>query len=701
MLDETSASTAAAEARTQAQALLRRAANFEAAAVAEEQVSRVLASLRPRLMSLDDRRLPGSNRANIDHIAVGPRGIFVIDTKAWSAPHVRDGSLWDGATNCDDDVCYVESIARRLDVTLAELGDVPPVVPILVFVGEAPASARLGRVRIVPLSELSALLNDGSDEERRLTPRAVDAVAQVLIQCLPPMGEPEAALVDVLPLPRMPAPRVADPQLSLLDAEDLHLAEFESVLRMPVEDWMIFLDPSQRKLVERTYNGPACIRGAAGTGKTAIALHRAARLASTRAGNVLFVTFVRTLAPTLRHLYTRLAPGTESRLEFTNIHGWATQYLQSHGIPYPIDHGDRAWWAAWNDWKAAGFGADLHVPRDYLKEEIDCVIKGRGLLHLDAYLALDRVGRRTPLNHQQRIVVWELYTRYLQQQRDRRVVDYNDLLSMALAYLQVDPEPPTYAAVLVDEVQDLTLIGVQLLHFLAGGDTVDGLTLIGDGQQSVYPGGFRLAEAGVDVRGRSTVLRRNYRNTSEILACASRLISGTAFTDLEDDITSRDEITSDRHGARPYVLEFPTSESHDEALVEHVKSLLVHAHVWPGDVALLASTKRAVQHYLGLLHAARVPAIDLRQHNGVPSAQVRVGTYQRSKGLEFKHVLLARIDADMLPLASSQADGKAAEVQAERRELLKRQLFVAMTRARDSLWIGGVGVNALHALSGG
>nr|WP_245654995.1 hypothetical protein [Streptomyces catenulae] len=52
---------------------------------------------------------------------------------------------------------------------------------------------------------------------------------------------------------------------------------------------------------------------------------------------------------------------------------------------------------------------------------------------------------------------------------------------------------------------------MRLLHALVG-DAPDGLLLVGDGQQSVHPGGFRLADAGIDIRGdRGQVLRTNYR----------------------------------------------------------------------------------------------------------------------------------------------------------------------------------------------
>src|SRR6185503_84347 len=68
-----------------------------------------------------------------------------------------------------------------------------------------------------------------------------------------------------------------------------------------------FLHPTQQQLVERDYNGPARVAGSAGTGKTVVALHRAAFLARhNRHARVLLTTFsdplARSLATKLRHL---------------------------------------------------------------------------------------------------------------------------------------------------------------------------------------------------------------------------------------------------------------------------------------------------------------------------------------------------------------------------------------------------------------
>ena len=76
--------------------------------------------------------------------------------------------------------------------------------------------------------------------------------------------------------------------------------ELAAALEAPWEKWSVFLHPSQRAVVERSYGGPARVAGTAGTGKTVVALHRAARAVRADPGNrVLLTTFSEPLAASL------------------------------------------------------------------------------------------------------------------------------------------------------------------------------------------------------------------------------------------------------------------------------------------------------------------------------------------------------------------------------------------------------------------
>ena len=93
-----------------------------------------------------------------------------------------------------------------------------------------------------------------------------------------------------------------------------NVEELQRALDFPWEKWTVFLHPEQRQWVERDYTGPARVSGSAGTGKTIVALHRAAHLARTHPdARVLLTTFSDTLANALRTKLRRLM-GNEPRL---------------------------------------------------------------------------------------------------------------------------------------------------------------------------------------------------------------------------------------------------------------------------------------------------------------------------------------------------------------------------------------------------
>ncbi len=515
-----------------------------------------------------------------------------------------------------------------------------------------------------------------------------------------PDGEPAVAVDAALAL-EMPATKPSsDPGERRLERQLLAPAaagefapvepEFlRSVLDRPIEDWMVFLHPEQARLAARSYSGPARVRGPAGTGKTVVALHRAAHLARAGSGPVLFTTFVRTLPPVLSTLFQRLAPDVADRVEFVHLHGWARRFLAERGVEYQVDanRADGAFRSAWNEHSAprtvlgdSGLGARFY------REEVDWVVRGRGLKDLEEYLALARNGRGTPLSAERRRAVWALSETYAKGLRRKGYVDPNDLLTRALAELEGGAESP-FRSVIVDEAQDLTEVGARLLARL-GGDRPDGLLLVGDGQQSIYPGGYSLGSAGIDVRGRSTILRTNYRNTREVLDAAMAVVEDRPFDDAEDHaVSGRRDVQVLRRGAAPVHVVARDEAEHDRALLAEVGRVPGDGESL-GDMAVLVGSNQLVNQYLALLERDGIPTQRLEDYDGRPRDAVKVGTYLRAKGLEFKRVLLPRLDPD--GTGEQRRPGEDDEAYAERLDLLRRRLFVAMSRARDTLWTSAV-----------
>jgi superfamily I DNA/RNA helicase len=376
-------------------------------------------------------------------------------------------------------------------------------------------------------------------------------------------------------------------------------------------------------------------------------------------------------------------------VEFANVHAWASRYLRKKGAPIRIDPtGARNAWKTAYD-RVASPGSSLRkagLTSSYLWEEVDWVVRGRALPNLDAYLALERNGRGTPLTADLRREVWRLAEEYAAELERRGIADFTD--GLLQAHEMVARGGPGYDAVIIDEAQDLTDAALRLLYALVG-DRPNGLLLVGDGQQSVYPGGFNLTSLGIQVRGRSHVLTRNYRNTRQVYAAAQALVRDHAFDDggLQAESGLR-AVEFTRSGPPPTISASTTEEEQDLALATAIEAVIDQG-TGIGDLAVLVPTNSLVDRYVELIDSLGLPTQHLKDYDGTPTTQVKVGTYQRAKGLEFKHVFLPRLDPT--GLRERRSRGTDADTHAEYLSLVRRQLFVAMTRARDGLWLGWVG----------
>lgn len=224
----------------------------------------------------------------------------------------------------------------------------------------------------------------------------------------------------------------------------------------------------------------------------------------------------------------------------------------------------------------------------------------------------------------------------------------------------------------------------SLLHPLVG-DRSDGLTLIGDGQQTIYRGGYTLGEVGISLEGRGVVLDVNHRNTAEILDFAKQMVAADPFTDIEGMDGTGDAVSAvTRNGPAPVVHCAVGRADHDAAMLPLLNEVLRLVATSRGDVRILTATNRQADDVMTVLRPAGVRFVSLKDYDGKPVDAVKVGTVKRSKGHEFKQVLLAHVRGRLL------ADVRASmsEAERERRELERRELHVGMTRARYGLWVG-------------
>lgn len=655
-----------------------RQARFRVGAAGERHVVQVLGDLLATGWEvLPDRRWPGTRRANLDVLLVGPGGVFVIDVKRWRDVRIVDGALWHGDAIATESIEALADQAEAVREALAGIGlAAAEVVPLLVLDGADVGSVRIGTGYVLGERQLAGFL---LRRAARLTPEQVATLSAALEQACPPTPVPAT-----VPTRASQGDRDRG-QPELFDTDEVLRILVEAAAAEPIEAWMTWLHPNQIPLATKSWSGPARIRGAAGTGKTVVALHRARRLAGS-GRRVLFSSYVTTLGPVFRSLFARLAPELIDQVTFASVHQVAVRLLRSAGVDVTVDQAalDDCFARAWSSVRRGSSLADVGVTPDYWRDEIAHVIKGLGVTDATTYAGLRRVGRRTRLHAGQRAAVWHLFTEYERRRVERALTDWDDVLLQALDLVASGTVASPWDSIIVDEVQDLTGTALRLLHALAG-DAPDGLLLVGDGQQSIYPGGFTLAEVGVPVAGRAALLDVNYRNGSEILQRALALVGADTFDDLEPiGSDGARGVTAARSGGRVLVwAEADDATSQRYALLSHLQELHEQG-VRYGDVAVLVPTNSAARHWRDVLRTAHVPVMLLADYDGTRQEAVKVGTFERSKALEFAHVLIP--DSDAAP--GQRRPHESGEAYAERAERERRRLYVAHTRARDGLWLG-------------
>jgi len=486
--------------------------------------------------------------------------------------------------------------------------------------------------------------------------------------------------------------------------------ELQKLMSGEIERWMVWLHPRQWNVVEANYSGPARVGGAAGTGKTVVALHRAAELAkrfrtqqlSFDTNNnvnekIVFLTYNNNIPDVLESLYLAI-PGTKSgEVEFTTLNKLANRAIRDAGLPRPwIETGREQFDEVFNELVISG--TPLHRTTrdfgpwcDYLFDEIESVIKGRSILSEDEYLEHERIGRQHTLGKQQRRQIWKLYSKYQSKLNAKGIITWIGQVQLALDVV-TKSEKSIYRAAIVDEVQDISQVGLQLIRKIVNGNGPDkdnGILIVGDGAQRIYSNFCSLQQAGIDIRGRSTILRKNYRNTREILDFALAVAGDQSVEDLGTNHNRGESIeeTEMSGGQKPELLICENNTSQIRAIENRINDLMDRYGLAYGDFTVLArhnSGEYSVNYYLKGLRGKGISCTELNDYDGTPSEGVRIGTYFKVKGLESKVIFIPDL-TDGVFLPSPQKEGEPDESYSERLDLELNQFWVASTRARDHL----------------
>ncbi len=509
---------------------------------------------------------------------------------------------------------------------------------------------------------------------------------------------PAEAAEALLELATGGKPRMAKPAMLVTNPFDhpdaqrrfrvmTNVEELQRALDFPWEKWTVFLHPKQRQWVERDYTGPTRVSGSAGTGKTIVALHRAARLAQAHPNaRVLLTTFSDTLANALHTKLKRLVgsqPRLAERIDVYSLNAIGLRLYKSHCGPVNLASGNVLRELLSEASKAVG-GHKFRL--HFLLTEWEQVVDAWQLATWESYRDVARLGRKTRLPEAQRALLWSIFERVRRGLKERGLMTQAAVFTAMVSALARSKNPPFDFAV-VDEAQD---ISISQLRFLAalGDDRPNALFFAGDLGQRIFQQPFSWKSLGVDIRGRSRTLRVNYRTSHQIRQQADRLL-GPEVTDVDGTSEDRSDTISVFNGPAPIIRVLPTENEEMKSvgtwLAEQAK-----AGVLPHEFGVFVRSAGQLDRAKGAVKESGLPFKILDENVETTSGHVSISTMHLAKGLEFRAVAVMACDDEIIPLQERiETVGDDADLR-EVYDTERHLLYVACTRARDHLLVTGV-----------
>ena len=436
----------------------------------------------------------------------------------------------------------------------------------------------------------------------------------------------------------------------------------------------------QSEVVALKPAGHIVVLGTAGSGKTTMAIHRAAYLANELAehgGRTLLTTFNTSLVTYLEHL----RPPELTNVDVVTYHRFARGYLNSrslmsrNAICGRTERDDLITLAVRRVAQRHRGLSLFSRPTAFFSDEIRWMNQ-YGIEGQADYVRRERTGRSNArLVREQRPAMYEVLTEYVALRTARgRSYDWDDLASATRRALQEDDAARRYRHIVIDEGQDFS---PEMVRSLALATPDDGsLTMFADVAQQIY--GRRLTWSDAGLRsGTPWKFEKNYRNSPQIAALGLAIAEMPYFAG-EPDMVEPTEFAA--AGPPPTVVTFDSDAAEAAFVIDQARDA-----ARSGSVGILLRRNSDASAFATKLPGAQRVDRDLVNWN--PNPGVSVGTVHGAKGLEFDTVIMPRMTTERWPdqqlvAAFSREEATASD---------GRLLYVGVTRARQGLILTHVG----------
>lgn len=470
-------------------------------------------------------------------------------------------------------------------------------------------------------------------------------------------------------------------------------AEEDSPDSEPVESTITFT-PEQESVINLDPQDHLLVRGQAGSGKTTVLAARAGRiLSSMSSGSLLFLTYNSALSAYVKKAFRKA--GLKNNLDVMTYHDWAKRTAKSLGFELQqwVDDKNRSEQLKKliaTSKKELGDHRLFHLENNpallnWWGEEIAWLF-GQHVTRLDEYLKVERVGRGTNirLSQEDRRLVWHVFEAYQEWLEETGSEDYDNPAGLVLRAMMTGsddfPDKLRYDHVLVDEVQDFDK---SWLMVIAKVPRVS-LSMAGDLAQKIYRRSFTWTSVGIQVQGgRSRKLSSSHRTTRQIMDVAEYLLADNDVTQSQDYTPP---VKPTKTGDKVHVINETDARTAYTAGYDWVAKNFKRLRTTTVAVALpfnrqLIPAQKALEKKGVTVKKAKGASL------GGLGGGVVVTTYHQLKGLEFDHVVIMGLHDAQYP--GRLLENIAEEDQADEENLLRRVLYVAMTRAKQSAALVG------------
>ena len=290
----------------------------------------------------------------------------------------------------------------------------------------------------------------------------------------------------------------------------------------------------------------------------------------------------------------------------------------------------------------------------------------------------DRVGMKNPIKKTERALIWKSLEQAEESLEENKTWPRNFAAKKIIEAMKLSKENDDtdfcteYS--FVDEAQDLPPVILSLVKE----STKQCVFLAGDSDQSIYRKGFSWNKSGIDIKGRTKILKTNFRNTNQIHEFAES---------YRKNFKNMDKTTKPLAFRPGPPVELTISKNSNDLnlqLIQQVKLLLNILKYEEENICIIANQKQKLDKIKTLLESKLgVKSIQIADtdFDFAETKGIRLSTMQNCKGLDFPVVLFV---ADHRIQGAEELSCFDSETYYEQQY---NMVYVCLTRAMEMLYI--------------